>query len=369
MPAPRILFVKLSSLGDVVHNLPAVSDLRQSRPAAHVAWAVEEAYAGLVSLHPGVDEVIPVAMRRLRRAPFDGKAWGDWRASRSAIANGRWDYVLDTQGLIKSAIVARRAHAPVFGLDAASARERLAARFYDVSFRVPRAMHAVERNRALAAHVFGHAIDRPARYGLVPPAMPPGWVPPRPYVVLLHAASHARKRWADERWIALGQILAATGYATILPGGTAEERAHAARLAAAIPDAIAAPATTIAEAAALLAHASHVAGVDTGLTHLAVALGRPTVGIYCATRPELTGLHGANAVNLGAPGAPPDAQAVAEALAYVPPAMEASGDMAPEVEASGYVPPADEDGLLASGYLPPTDKDAPAASGHLPPTA
>ena len=369
MPAPRILFVKLSSLGDVVHNLPAVSDLRQSRPGAHVAWAVEEAYAGLVSLHPGVDEVIPVAMRRLRRAPFDRKAWGDWRTSRSAIAKGSWDYVVDTQGLIKSAIVARRAHAPVFGLDAASARERLAARFYDVSFRVPRAMHAVERNRALAAQVFGHAIDQPARYGLVKPAMPPGWVPPRPYVVLLHAASHARKRWADERWIALGQILAATGYATILPGGTAEERAHAARLAAAIPDAIAAPATTIAEAAGLLAHASHVAGVDTGLTHLAVALGRPTVGIYCATRPELTGLHGVNAVNLGAPGAPPDAQAVAEALAYVPPAMEASGDMAPEVEASGYLPPTDNDAPAASGYVPPTAEDGPAPPGYVPPTA
>jgi lipopolysaccharide heptosyltransferase I len=203
-----------------------------------------------------------------------------------------------------------------------------------VKFRVPRAMHAVERNRALAAHVFGHGTQESARYGLVPPAMPPPWVPPRPYVVLLHAASHARKRWPDERWIALGRVLAATGYATILPGGTSDERRHAARLAAAIPDALAAPATTIAEAAALLAHASHVAGVDTGLTHLAVALGRPTVGIYCATRPELTGLHGAGAVNLGGPGAPPTAQAVAEALGYVPPAAQVPP------EAPGYVPPA-----------------------------
>ena len=319
MPAPRILFVKLSSLGDVVHNLPAVSDVQESRPEAHIAWAVEEAYADLVALHPGVREVIPVAMRRLRRHPFDAGAWRAARAARGTIAKGPWDFVVDTQGLLKSAIVARRAHAPVFGLDAASARERLAARFYDVKFRVPREMHAVERNRALTAHVFGHGTRQEPRYGLALPTVPPAWVPPRPYVVLLHAASHARKRWPDERWLSLARILSETGYATVFPGGTAAEREHAAKLASAVPGGLAAPATTIAEAAALLAHASHVVGVDTGLTHLAVALGRPTVGIYCATRPELTGLHGAGAVNLGIPGKAPSAEAVAEALGYVPP--------------------------------------------------
>lgn len=318
MPAPRILLVKLSSLGDVVHNLPAVSDLHAHRPDAHIGWAVEEAYADLVGMHPGVSEVVPVGLRRLRRNPFAPQAWTAFRRAMRAVSSGAWDYVVDTQGLVKSAFVARRAHAPVFGFDRRSAREAFAARFNDVKFHVSRDLHAVERNRRVLAQVFGYAPDTTADYGLAAPPEPPAWVPQRQYVVLLHAASRANKRWADERWIALSRLLAQAGYVSVLPGGTDAERAAAARLSAAMPDAMAAPKTTLAEAAALLAHASHVVGVDTGLTHLAVALGRPTVGVYCATRPRLTGLHGGGSTNLGGPGAAPTVDAVAAALGYVP---------------------------------------------------
>lgn len=316
MAAPRILFVKLSSLGDVVHNLPAVSDVRAHRPDVEIGWAVEAPYADLVALHPGVREVIPIAMRHLRRHPWSSSAWAGVRRGLRSVARGNWDCVIDTQGLIKSAFVARRAHAPVFGFDRRSARERLAARFNDVKFNVPRDLHAVERNRQVAARVFGYKVEAPAHYGLASPLAPPSWVPPRQYVVLLHAASRAQKRWAEERWIALGKLLESVGYAAILPGGSDEERTAAARIASAIPGAMAAPAMTLAQAAALLAHASHVIGVDTGLTHLAVALGRPTVGIYCYTRPQLTGLHGANGVNLGGPGAVPSVEQVAAALEF-----------------------------------------------------
>jgi heptosyltransferase-1 len=320
MDTPRILFVKLSSLGDVIHNLPAVSDVSAHRPGARIGWAVESAYAELVRLHPAVTDVIPVSMRHLRRHPLSARAWGAVRGALSAVAGGGWDYVIDTQGLLKSAFVARRARAPVFGYDRRSAREGLASRFNDVKFRVPRELHAVELNRRVAAQVFGYSTQMPAEYGLSSPPTAPAWAPDRAYAVLLHAASRPSKRWPDERWIALGKLLEATGYAVILPGGTDEERAAAARLARAIPGALAAPAMTLAEAAALLAHASHVIGVDTGLTHLAVALGRPTVGIYGATRPALTGLHGASGVNLGGPGAAPSVEEVAAALQAPPPA-------------------------------------------------
>ncbi len=320
MPAPRILFVKLSSLGDVVHHLPAVSDVQLRFPGAHIAWAVEEAYAELVALHPAVSQVIPVGMRRLRRRPLDASAWRGWARTRRELHATGWDYVIDTQGLLKSALVARSARGPSFGFDSKSARERFAARFYDVKLAVPRELHAVERNRRLVGEVFGYSTAIEPRYGLEAPPSPPPWVPQRPYAVLLHAASRAQKRWPDERWIALGRLLADSGYASVFPGGTHTERAAAARLAAAVPGAVAAPAMSLADAAALLGHAAHVAGVDTGLTHLALALGRPTVGIYRATRPELTGLHGGDGVNLGGPGRDVAVEAAAAALGYMPPA-------------------------------------------------
>jgi heptosyltransferase-1 len=315
MTAPRILFVKLSSLGDVVHNFPAITDVRRRWPNAHVAWAVESAYAGLVQLHPAVTQPIPVNLRSLRRAPHRAAEWRALGLSRSAIAAGRWDYIIDSQGLLKSALVGAWARGARFGLDAKSARERIASRFYDVRLPVARRMHAVERNRLLAAQVFGYSIDgSPARYGLAPPPAALPWAPASRYIVMLHAASHRRKMWPEAYWVELGQQLAAAGYACVLPAGTESERATAHRIAMDVPESQVAPPCDLPELAALLSHAWAVVGVDTGLTHLAVALGRPTVGIYCATEPLLTGLHGEQAVNLGGPDAPPSPDDVAKAL-------------------------------------------------------
>jgi heptosyltransferase I len=316
MPAPRILFVKLSSLGDVVHHLPAVTDLAEHSPGAHLGWAVEEGYTELVKLHPAISEAIPVSLRSIRRSPLSMAPWKRLAAARRTLGRGRWDYVVDTQGLVKSALVARFAVGSSFGLDAASARERMASRLYDVKLFVPRGLHAVERNRRVVGQVFGYTPRGSARYGLARPESPPAWAPNDRYVVLLHAASRASKRWPDERWVDLGRMLSEQGYAVVFPGGTDAERAAAARLATAVPGATAAPAMGLGDAAALLGHASAVAGVDTGLTHLAVALGVPTVGIYCATNPGLTGLHGgAHAVNIGGAGQVPSVDAVAAALA------------------------------------------------------
>jgi heptosyltransferase-1 len=315
MPAPRILFVKLSSLGDVVHNFPAITDLAARRPGAHIAWAVEEAYVDLVRLHPDVSEAVPVSLRSLRRNLLRPSEWRRMGRARRAVRSGGWDYVLDTQGLLKSSTIARWAGRPIFGLDRKSAREPVAARFYDVPIAVPKDLHAVERNRRLVGEVFGYAPDSPARYGLAAPQGMLPWAPAERYAVLLHAASRPAKRWPDERWIALGRLLDEHGYASVFPGGTDEELGRATRLAGAVPNAIAAPRMSLHEAAILLGHAAGVVGVDTGLTHLAVALGVPTAGIYCATDPRLTGLHGDNAVNVGGPGKVPTVDEVAQALA------------------------------------------------------
>ncbi len=316
MPAPRILFVKLSSLGDVVHHMPAATELRARHPEARIGWAVEEAYAPLVALHPAIDDVIPVALRSLRRGLLDGARWRQLREARTRLREGGWDYAVDTQGLLKSAFITQGAEARMsVGPDFASAREPAAALLYDERVAVPRERHAVERNRLLVASAFGYAPEGPARYGLAAPPSPPEWAPRTAYAVFLHAASREDKRWPAERWTELGRRAAAQGYACVFPGGTQEERAQAQALAAGVPGAMAAPAMDLATAAALLGHAAFVAGVDTGLTHLAVALGRPTAGIYVSTKPELTGLRGGQGVNVGGPGHVPTIAEVAAALA------------------------------------------------------
>jgi len=178
-------------------------------------------------------------------------------------------------------------------------------------------LHAVERNRRLTAQVFGYALENDARYGLAAPASPPPWAPER-YFVALHATSRGDKRWPETHWTELARRLAQFGVAAVYPSGSVRERETAELLASGSPGGIVAPAMSLVEAAALLAGAQAVVGVDTGLTHLAVALERLTVGIYVATDPALTGLHGgAHAVNLGGPGRIPTVDEVETALGYV----------------------------------------------------
>lgn len=315
MPAQQILFVKLSSLGDVIHHLPAVTDLARHRPGVRMSWAVEEAYADLVRLHPCVAESIAVGLRALRRHPLQALRWRRLAAARRALRSRRWDYVVDTQGLLKSALVARAAPGRRYGLDEASARERIAASFYDERIAVPRGLHAVERNRRLVAAVFGYEVEGPADYGLELPPYPPLWAPRGRFAVMLHAASRPAKHWPDDKWVELARRLSRHGYATVFPGGTEAERVAAARLALLVPGALAAPPMDLWVAATLLAHADFVVGVDTGLTHLAVALEKTTIGIYRATDPALTGLHGECGLNLGGPGREPTVDAVIGVLA------------------------------------------------------
>ena len=320
MPAPRVLFVKLSSLGDVIHHFPAVSDLSRHRPDVAIEWAVEEAYAELVGLHPAVKRAIPVNLRQLRKSLLSPSAWSGFRSSRRALRAQPYDYIVDTQGLVKSGLVCRMARGATFGMDRRSAREKGAARFYDVTFAVPWTLHAVDRNRKLVAEVFGYAIDPVVDYGLRIPSPPPEWAPATPYVVGLHASSRDDKHWPGERWIALAAALAARDVTIVYPGGNEKERAMARRLADASTNALAAPAMSLTQAAALIGGADAVVGVDTGLTHLAVALARPTIGLYVATEPGRTGLAGSDlAVNLGGPGKAPSVDAVLEALFGPPP--------------------------------------------------
>lgn len=308
------LLVKTSSLGDVVHNLPVVTDIQRHNPGAVIDWVVEEAFADIPRLHSGVHRVIPVAVRRWRKRLFAAATWREMAAFRRELREDFYDVVLDTQGLIKSAVIARQAelaeHGRRMGYSAEAAREPAAARFYDAGFTIPKNVHAVERNRWLAAAAFGYALDETVDYGIAATPLGAEWLPARPYAVLLSGTSRADKLWPESDWVALAKSL---NMAAVLPAGSAEERERAQRLAALIPDAVAAPPLGIGALAGLLAGARLVIGLDTGLTHLAAALNRPTLALFSGSDPDLTGVraasHSAHAArNLGRRGTPPAAE-------------------------------------------------------------
>ncbi|CAG0948159.1 heptosyltransferase I [Rhodocyclaceae bacterium] len=310
-----ILLVKTSSLGDVVHNLPVASDIRARFPGARIDWVVEEAFADIPRLHPGVRRVIPVAVRRWRRNLLAAATWGELREYRTAVRSERYDLVLDTQGLIKSALLARQVPGRRAGYAAEAAREPLAARFYDDTYAIPGNLHAVERNRRLAAAALGYEPNLPLDYGIAAEPLAAAWLPAAPYCVLLTASSRADKLWPEAGWLQLAAALNARGLACVLPGGSAEERERAARLAGGMAQAVAAPPMGIAELARLLAGARLVVGVDTGLSHIAAALGRLTFCLFAGSHPELTGVHaGDTAINLGGAGAAPTASQVVAAV-------------------------------------------------------
>lgn len=314
----RILLVKTSSLGDVIHNLPVVSDLSRSFPEATIDWCVEEAFAQIPRLHPRVGEVIPVAIRRWRQNLGQRATWREMGQFRRRLRSTRYDAVLDTQGLLKSALITRLARGLRLGYAAEVAREPLAARFYDETFVIPPNAHAVERNRWLAAAAFGAPLDLPLDYGITAPALDLPWIAGR-YAVLLTATSRDDKLWAEEHWIALARELARRGFCAVLPAGSAPERARAQRIAAAVPGAIAAMPLNLRELAALLGGAALAVGVDTGLVHLAAALCVPTIALFMASDPTLTGVHGRGFCrNLGARGRAPT---VAEVLAAAQPEL------------------------------------------------
>jgi len=303
----RILFVKTSSLGDVVQNCPAVSDAARMLPGAQIDWVVEEPFAGIAGMHASVRRVIPVALRRWRRALWSPAVWGELRAFRRALTAERYDAVIDSQALLKSAAMCFWAAGTKHGMDAASAREPLAARFYDVLHTVSWRLPAVERNRRLTAEALGFALDEDVRYGLRAEGASP-LEQDSSYAVFLTMTSRKDKLWPESRWIETGRAL---DMPVVLPWGSNAERGRAERIRAAVPQAIVPRRMALEELARLFVHARGVIGLDTGLTHLAAALGAPTVGIYCGSDPALNGLYGApQAKNVGAPGRAPEASEV-----------------------------------------------------------
>ena len=309
----RVLIVKTSSMGDVVHALPAVSDMLRARPGLQVDWLVEAPFAAIPRLHPGVGRVLPLAWRKWRKNLFKPATRAAMAALRAELQREPFDAVLDLQGLFKSALWGLQARGPVLGYGFGSIREPAAALFYRRRADVPRSLQAVERNRRLAAAHLGYAVpDSAPDFGIAAPAG--SWSAGAPSAALIPCASRPEKLWPEDRWIAVGQRLRASGLVPVLVWGSDHERLRAERIAAGCGG-IVPPFLSVADTAAVLGQARQIVGLDTGFSHLGAAFGAPTIGIYCDHEPGLAGITGPGPVaSLGGPGQVPTLAAVMAVL-------------------------------------------------------
>jgi heptosyltransferase-1 len=298
----RILLIKTSSLGDIIHTFPALTDAVKANPSLRFDWVVEEGFTDLPSLHPAVDKVFALPWRRLRKTLWMPATWRELRAFVRSLQTEQYDCVIDAQGLLKSAIWTRFVKAPMHGLSAASAREPLAAHFYDVKHDVAWGQHAITRVRQLFAQALDYDISDMDKtdFGIVPRlrALPDGDA--APYWVFAHATTWESKHWPEAYWQQLILFAAQHKKRVLLPWGNDVERERAVRLARLTHHVQVLPALSLNALTRVLIDAELVVGVDTGLTHLAAALHRPVLALYGATEPGLTGVVGPEAVVLQA---------------------------------------------------------------------
>ncbi len=277
-------------MGDVVHIMPAISDIAANVPNAQIDWLVETSFAALPAMHPAIHTVIPIAWRKWRKRLFTADTRAALAAARAQLQAEQYDLIIDFQGLLKSALWATQARGPRAGYDWASAREPLASLLYAKRAAVPVNQHAVERSRQLAASHFKYTVAGAQRFGLHAPDA--GWMPQAArYAVLITGASRPEKLWPEASWQAIAATLISQGYALVWLWGSAEEGERAKRLAAAAGGEVP-PFLTVKDASAVLARAALCVGLDTGFTHIAAAFAVSTVGIYCDHEPGLVGITG-----------------------------------------------------------------------------
>lgn len=314
----KILLVRVSSLGDVLHNLPMVADILRHHPGATIDWVVEEGYTSLVRLNPHVRKIIPWALRRWRKSLGKAETRAEIKAFFSSLREEEYDIVFDTQGLLKTGIIMGAARTVRGGRKVGLANgsegsgyEGISRIFHTHSIPLNPRTHAVARGRKVAGAALGYNVDYPPDFGLPHPqaSARPVFLPLDDYVVFFHGTARDAKKWPREHWIELGRALAPMP--VLLPWGSPQERDEADALAAGLPNARVLPKLSMMDAVAVAQHARLAVGVDTGLTHIAAAFVRPTVEIYCdSPKWKTEGNWSDKIVNLGDLGAPPSAPEV-----------------------------------------------------------
>ena len=322
MAGLNILLVRVSSLGDVLHNLPMVADILRHYPDATIDWVVEEGYVSLVRLNPQVRKIIPFALRRWRKSLGQKSTRDEIKTFYRTLREEQYDYVFDTQGLLKTGVIMRAARVKPGGRKVGLANgsegsgyEGISRIFHTESVPLDPRTHAVARGRLVAAAALNYAVDSAPDFGLpLDDASPrPAWMPRADYAVFFHGTARAAKKWPQENWVATGRALAPMP--VLLAWGSPAEKFDAETLAASLPNARVLPKLSMDEAVTLARNAALAIGVDTGLTHIAAAFLRPTIEIYAdSPKWKTEGNWSPRIINLGDKGAAPT---VAEVLAAV----------------------------------------------------
>ncbi len=292
----RVLIVKVSSLGDIIHTLPAVTDAFRAKRGLRFDWVVEEAFAEIPAWHPAVDRVIPIALRRWRKSPLRSWRSGEFAAFTQDLQQEHYDLVIDAQGLVKSGLISRLARGLTVGLSNRTIREPLATLFYNVVYAVPWQQHAVERIRDLFSRTFNYTLDyHTCDYGLdsrrfMTPQLNHGTG--EKYLMFFHGTTWETKLWPLQYWQELTQLANAAGFGVKLLWGNADERDRALAIAGAGSNVEVLDQQSLTSIAGYLIRSAGVVTVDTGLAHLAAALSLPVVSLYGASDPALTGTYG-----------------------------------------------------------------------------
>ncbi|OGT06394.1 MAG: lipopolysaccharide heptosyltransferase I [Gammaproteobacteria bacterium GWF2_41_13] len=309
----NILIVKTSSLGDLFHTLPALSDARKQIPDIHFDWVVEENFAEVPVWHPAVRRIIPVAIRRWRKSWWRCFTSGEWRQFKNQLRATNYDLIIDAQGLIKSALIAKLAKgSKVIGFDKNSVTESMARFFYGQQVFADLNQHAIVRMRWLFAEALGYSVpdtkpdyglnimqfiaaDRSQQQSLYVSGLT------RKSVLFLHGTTWSSKHWLDERWGQLADLFTREGFSVFMPWSNEQERRRAERLAKDHASVHVLPRTTLGEIAQVIAQAAAIVAMDTGLGNLAAALGKPIISLYGPTKISKIGIQGEHVITLAAP--------------------------------------------------------------------
>ena len=296
---PRVLLIKLTSLGDLIHALPALSDAQDARPGIAFDWVIDENFQEIATWHPAVQGVITTNHREWRGAVTSAETHGSISKTIEQMRSRQYDLVIDGQGNFKTALLSLFSKGPRAGFDAASVREWVAHLAYQRRYTASKSAHAIERLRRLFAAALGYPLPdsapdfriRRERF-VKPKAELPG-----DYLVFIHSASWKTKLWPERHWMDLIGKCVSAGFRVLLPWGSKQEEARAKRLATRAEVQVL-PRLSLSEIGYVLAGARACVCMDTGLSHLAAALDIPSVTLYGSTDSGLIGASGASQVHI-----------------------------------------------------------------------